>query len=83
MTKAEILTVLTDEITVLMRTPADAIRPDAALADLGINSLTFIELLLAVERRLGLALADRGVTSADVKSLDALADRVEKELMKN
>jgi acyl carrier protein len=44
--------------------PADAVGPERALADLGLNSLATVELSLCLESRLGLEIDDDELFSA-------------------
>lgn len=82
MNNAEILAGLTEEITIITRLPREKISPEKPLRENGINSMGFIELLLAADRRWHVSLAEKGVSPADVKSLSALADRIAAELEK-
>jgi len=67
---------LRNEISVITGLPAAQISADESLADNGINSMGFIELLLFVERTWGIKLMEAGVGSGDVKSVNALASRL-------
>ena len=47
-----------------------------SLAENGIDSMGFVELLLSVKRLYGVNLVDAGLRSADVKSVAALAGKI-------
>lgn len=42
--------------------PSEALSPDASFADLGVDSLTMVEIALRVERTLGIDVADNELT---------------------
>ncbi len=55
------------------------VDPKQSLAYNGINSMGFMELLLAVENKWGVALIDKGISAKDVTTLQSLADRIAAE----
>lgn len=82
MNKIEILSGLTEEISIITRMPAGTIDPAKPLAENGINSMGFIELILAADRRWHVNLAEKGVNPPDVQSVSSLAERIAAELKK-
>lgn len=82
MTENEVTEQLLREIRIITggRTETD---PGRSLADNGINSMGFMELLLAIESRFGIPLAERGVHSEDTASVHALARRIVAEQEKH
>ena len=58
--------------TILVVEPA-TITPDAPLHTLGVDSISFVELLVFIEKTFGLALIDAGLTRKDFETLRALA----------
>ena len=78
----EIVKSLRKEISVITSHDVSKIDPEGSLASNGINSMGFIELLLAVERLWNVKLVDAGLTMADVRTVNALAGRVRQEMDK-
>jgi len=78
----EIVQALRKEISVITSRDLSKIDPEGSLASNGINSMGFIELLLAVERLWNVKLVDAGLTMADVRTVNALAGRVRLEMDK-
>lgn len=77
MTEKEVTEQLLREIRIISGGHAETDPdPDRSLADNGINSMGFMELLLAIESRFGVPLAERGVHSEDTASVRALARRI-------
>ena len=54
------------------------ITPDPArpLADHGINSMGFMELLVFIDQKWGVSLVDQGISARDVADIRALAARI-------
>ena len=54
------------------------IMPDPArpLADNGINSMGFMELLVFIEQKWNVSLVDQGIAARDVADVRALAERI-------
>lgn len=76
----EIEDFLSREIALILRLNESDIKNDASLNDLGIDSMSFVELLIAVENKFGVKLIEAGITKSDLSSLKTLALRIEKEL---
>ncbi len=76
----EILNFLTKEVAMILRMEEFSVNTDASLSDLGINSMAFVELLIAIENKFGVQLIRSGITRADLNSLKMLALRIEHEL---
>ncbi len=76
----EIVRVLRKEISVITSRDMAKIDPEGSLASNGINSMGFIELLLAVERLWNVKLVDAGLAMADVRTVRALAGRIRQEM---
>lgn len=76
----EILKFLTKEVAMILRLEEFSVNTDASLNDLGINSMAFVELLIAIENKFGVQLIRSGITRADLNSLKMLALRIEQEL---
>jgi len=63
-----------------LRLDKSVVNADASLNNLGINSMAFVELLIAIENKFGVRLIQSGITQADLSSLKTLALRIEHEL---
>lgn len=51
-------------------------KPECSLADNGINSMGFMELLVFIEQKWGVSLVDQGIAARDVADVRALARRI-------
>jgi acyl carrier protein len=72
-TEFEIKNLLKNEIASKMDLPADSIDENAHLADLGIDSLQALQLLVLLERSFGIALNDDDLQYfRDIKTLVSL-----------
>ena len=79
MTTVEIEKTLIGEIaTILSRDPA-AIRPDLPLHGLGMDSMSFVEILVFIEKTFDLKLIESGLTREDFQTVQALARRIHQE----
>ncbi|MEI6055250.1 MAG: acyl carrier protein [Lentisphaerota bacterium] len=76
----EIQNFLNKEVALILRLNESEMNIDASLNDLGIDSMSFVELLIAIENKFGVQLIQAGITKADLSSLKTLALRIEKEL---
>ena len=80
MTTQEIEDALRSEIAVILSLQPSDIAPDRPLHDMGIDSMSFVEILLFIERTFNLKLIRSGLTREDFGSIQSLARRVEREL---
>ncbi len=78
--KALILGKLLEEISVITGLPCERLCADWPLSRNGINSLCFIELVLAIKREWGLDFLSGGLSSEDTASVAALSERIAREL---
>ncbi len=76
MDKKNIETILCEEVGIILDTEPDEIEPKTPLADLGLDSLKFVELLVIIEKRFGINLMESGLTKEDFESIDSLAKRI-------
>lgn len=51
-------------------------KEECSLADNGINSMGFMELLVFIEQKWGVSLVDQGISARDVADVRALAERI-------
>jgi len=68
---------LCTEIETLLSLKAGSIKTDTDLTVLGIDSLRFVSLLLAIELRFGVNLMKTGLTNEDTKNVRCLAAAVQ------
>jgi acyl carrier protein len=80
MTAQEIETALIGEVAAILSRDPGAIRPDTPLHTLGVDSMSFVEILVFVEKKFGLALIESGLTREDFETIRALASSILKRL---
>ncbi len=80
MKTGEILQVLLRETEIIFTGHSVKISPEASLAALGFDSMSFVELLVAVERHFGVKLMETGMSQEDLQNLETLARRIEQVL---
>jgi len=78
MTEKEIEELLIREIAVILATDPSGIAPDVSLPSLKIDSLSFVELLVAIERTFNLRLIEMGLTREDFQSVRSLASCIDR-----
>ncbi len=76
MKQEDVVARLREEIALVSNRRSEDIKAELSLADNGINSLGFVELLLAVEQDFGVKLMDSALTSEELSSLEALAKKI-------
>lgn len=69
----EIENILINEVAAISVANADDVAVDVPLHDLGIDSLGFVELLVAIEKRFELKLIESGLTREDFETIKSLA----------
>jgi len=78
MSVADVERKLVEEIaTILCMDPA-AVKTDAPLPSLGLDSMGFVELLVVIEKAFNLRLIESGLTREDFETVHALACRISK-----
>ena len=68
-------TLIREIATILSINPA-TIKPDSTLQALGIDSLSFVELLVFIEKKYNLKLMESRLTREDFQSIRSLASRI-------
>ncbi len=71
-----IIRVLVHETEIIFTAHPVKISSGAPLAELGFDSMSLVELLVAIERHFGVKLMEHGISPEDLKSLETLARRV-------
>jgi acyl carrier protein len=77
MTTEAIQQTLIHEIQTLLGLKPGSVTPDTALPTLGIDSLKFVSLVLAIEKHCGVNLMKKGLKPADMASVRAMADVIQ------
>lgn len=72
----DIENILIDEIATILAIDTKGIKPDVPLADLGLDSLSFVELLVAIEKKFGINLMESGLSKKDFESINSLVQRI-------
>ena len=70
---------LSEEVATILSLPAAAVKPDVPLHTLGMDSMSFIEILVFIEKTFNLKLIESGLTREDFQTISALARRISKE----
>ncbi|OGV37388.1 MAG: hypothetical protein A2020_15025 [Lentisphaerae bacterium GWF2_45_14] len=73
---------LRKELAAVLRCSEDDIGLDSSFSALGLNSMSFVELLIIIEQKYGLKLINAGLTAEDMSSVTALATRITMQLKK-
>ena len=76
---SDIEKILVNEVSAILASDIDAIASDVPLQTLGIDSLGFVELLVAIEKRFNLKLIESGLTQEDFKTINSLAKCINRE----
>ncbi len=69
----EITEILVHEAGIILSDQTEEITAGASLADLGFDSMSFIDLLVSIEKKFGIKLIEIGMQPEDIKTLEALA----------
>ena len=77
----EVVGKLLEEMALITGKPVGELDRSRSLAQNGINSMGFVELLLTVAMNWNLNLMVAGIGVADVRSVESLAERIARERM--
>lgn len=77
----EVVGKLLEEMALITGKPVGELDRNRSLAQNGINSMGFVELLLTVAKNWNVNLMDAGIGVADVRSVESLAERIARERM--
>lgn len=77
----EVVGKLLEEMALITGKPLGELDRSRSLAQNGINSMGFVELLLTVAKNWNVNLMDAGIGVADVRSVESLAERIARERM--
>ncbi len=76
MTAADIEKTLIQEVATILGVDSSAISPNTPLHTLGIDSFSFVELLVFIEKTFNLKLIESGLTKEDFQTLHLLASYI-------
>ncbi|MCD4781875.1 MAG: acyl carrier protein [Candidatus Omnitrophica bacterium] len=79
-TKKNIEDTLTAEIALILSKDANAIARDESLHSMGMDSLSFVELLVSIESNFNLTLVNTNLDREDFSTIANLARRIYEEL---
>jgi len=74
--REEIAKLLTDEVSIILGIPKEKVKSNVPLNDLGFDSLSFVEILVAIENKCSLVLIETDLNKNDFRTIDALTDRI-------
>ena len=78
MNAKEIEEKLIRQLAAILSTDAVRIKPETPLHVLGVDSLSFVELLVFIEKEFKIKLMESGMTRDDFRTIRALAQRISK-----
>ena len=64
------------EVAAILCVEPAAVKPDAPLPSLGLDSMGFVELLVVIEKAFNLRLVESGLSREDFETIHALAARI-------
>jgi acyl carrier protein len=70
---------LIHQLSAILSVDSKKIKPEALLHSLGVDSLSFVELLVFIEKEFKLKLMESGLTSEDFKTIHSLATRISRQ----
>jgi acyl carrier protein len=74
--KEQIVKALLEETEIILSAKKGEISPDVALEDLGLDSLSLIEIFVFIESSFGVKLIETGATIEDLKNIESIAQCV-------
>jgi acyl carrier protein len=78
MSLKEIEDLLIREVATILSIDPASVAADAPLHTLGMSSMAFVELLVAIEQTFGLTLMETDLTKDDFQAIGSLARRVQR-----
>jgi len=70
---------LTRQIASILSVEVKDIKPEAPLHTLGVDSLSFVELLVFIEKEFQINLMESGLRAEDFKTIRSLAGRISRQ----
>jgi acyl carrier protein len=72
----EVESFLLAETGIILAENSTEITSSVPLADTGYDSMSFVSLLISVEKKYGIKLVEKGLNPEDMKTLKSLAERI-------
>lgn len=66
------------QLSIIISSPMAKVKPGIPLHELGVDSLSFIELLVFIEKEFKIKLMESGITQGDFRTVHSLAERIHK-----
>lgn len=76
-TLKEIENILSQEIATILSVDSSKVIPDTPLHEMGIDSLSFVELLVFIEKTFNIKLMESGLTREDFRTIRSLASSIQ------
>lgn len=70
---------LTKQIAIILSLESKKISPEVPLHSLGVDSLSFVELLVFIEKEFKIKLMESGLQIEDFKTISSLASRISRQ----
>jgi acyl carrier protein len=67
------------QVASILSVDSKKIKPEAPLHTLGVDSLSFVELLVFIEKEFKIKLMESGLQAEDFKTISSLAVRISKQ----
>ena len=81
--KDEIAGILKRELACIISCDPDTIKENVPLHIFGVDSLSFVEFLVAIEREFGIQLLESGLKKEDFSTIRSLACSIQREIDNN
>lgn len=78
-TLKEIENILSQEIATILSIDSSKVIPDTPLHEMGIDSLSFVELLVFIEKTFNIKLMESGLTSENFRTVRSLASSISRQ----
>jgi acyl carrier protein len=73
-TKEHICSALVQHINTAILDSSLSIKPDTAFSDVGLDSMSIIEIILFIERKFGVSISEEELIPENLKSVQSLAE---------
>jgi acyl carrier protein len=67
------------QIAAILSVDSKKIKPEVPLHSLGVDSLSFVELLVFIEKEFSIKLMESGLQAEDFKTISSLARRISRQ----
>ena len=67
------------QIAVILSVDSKKIKPEVPLQNLGVDSLSFVELLVFIEKEFSIKLMESGLQAEDFETISSLARRISRQ----